>query len=71
MATQEFPFLVDRTVEQIWVWGTFRLVFELGELPEPDMCVDVDDPVYISADGAVTRVTLLLDRTKPGSSFGS
>jgi Family of unknown function (DUF6188) len=69
MATEEFPFLVDRTVEQIWVWGTFRLVFELGEHPEPDMYVDVDDPVYISSDGAVTPVDLAARPDEAGIVF--
>jgi hypothetical protein len=48
---EQFDFLVGQTVEQLWFWGTIRLVFALGERPEPGMYVDVHACELVSADG--------------------
>lgn len=63
MIADEFPFLVGRTVEQIWIWGPFRLIFELGDRPEPEIYVDADDGVYKTRDGTTSRIDV---RNDPG-----
>src|SRR4051794_34763977 len=40
MALADIRGLIGRPVEQIWVWGPVRLVFELGQEPAPDVYVD-------------------------------
>ena len=53
----DFPFLVGRTVEQIWIWGPIRLVFDLdNEGPEPQLYVDVHEGSQLR-DGS-TRMNL-------------
>ena len=42
MTVEPFEFLVGRPVEQIWVWGPIRLVFEIGD-GTPEVFVDVID----------------------------
>jgi hypothetical protein len=41
-------FLVGQTVEQIWVWGPFRLLFDSRE---PQVYVDVEGAAHLTADG--------------------
>ena len=57
MPTENFDFLSDRTVEQIWVWSnTIRLVFDLGQGAELLAYVDVHSDSEL-IDGA-KRATL-------------
>jgi hypothetical protein len=43
MSLERFEFLVGRPVQQIWVWGPIRLVFELGDKRSPEAFVDIID----------------------------
>jgi hypothetical protein len=58
-------FLVGMEVEQIWVWGPVRLVFDLGRAPEPGVYVDAWWPFYRAADGGVVEVNVA---ASPGDS---
>lgn len=55
----EFEFLAGREVEQIWVWGPFRLVFDLGTGPEDTIDVDAQDAVFSTPDGTPSRIEIL------------
>lgn len=61
MPTEAFPFLTGQTVEQIWVWGTFRLIFELGDDPEPRMYLDADDATYVTPEGETLQINCWAD----------
>lgn len=51
MSGERFDFLAGQIVEQLWFWGTIRLVFDLGERPEPGVYVDVHACEFVGADG--------------------
>ena len=44
--------LVGEAVEQIWVWGPIRLIFNLGQEAEPAIYTDVQRFSYTDADGS-------------------
>jgi hypothetical protein len=82
--TVNFDFLPGLEVEQIWVWGYMRLVFEVGRRPEPDLYVDVPagailktaesevvlDPLEGSREEAGKILTLLFQRVVSARSEG-
>jgi hypothetical protein len=52
----QFDFLIGEAVEQIWVWGTIRLVLDLGSEDEPSVYVDVDRCSYRDGLGSTVDV---------------
>ena len=51
MSTREFSALEGLEVEQVWVWWSLRLVFDLGPPGEPGVYVDVTDFRFTDAAG--------------------
>jgi hypothetical protein len=51
-------FLVDRAVEQIWVWGPFRLVFDGNE---PETAVLVEGPACLATGGSTVDLDFHAD----------
>jgi hypothetical protein len=58
VAADELAFLTGKTVEQIWVWGTVRLVIESGNRPEPEVYVDFTDALLVSANGQTNALNV-------------
>ena len=54
MSYERFDFLQGETVNQLWFWGTIRLVFD--RVSEPSWSVDVQDARLIDPDGSVSLV---------------
>lgn len=69
MATEVLDFLVGKTVEQIWVWGPIRFVFEFGDAPEPDAYVDVHTATLKTADGNELELDVFERRAEAGAVF--
>ena len=66
MATEDFPFLLGKTVSQIWVWGPVRLVVELGDRAEPASSVDFEQAVLRGPDGSETTIDAFERRKEAG-----
>jgi hypothetical protein len=69
VATEEFDFLVGREVDQIWVSPDIRLVFELGDRPEPDMFVDFCEPTYVSPNSWSSLIDVRRNPGEAGNVF--
>src|SRR3954447_8131417 len=61
-----FECLGGKSVEQIWAWGPVRLVFELGDRPEPEAYVDIWKGRYIASDGTTSPVDVARDPEQAG-----
>jgi hypothetical protein len=59
MTTERFDFLQGATVNQLWFWGTIRLVFDRAS--ESSWYVDVQDVRLTDAEGSVS----VIDATGP------
>jgi Family of unknown function (DUF6188) len=51
-------FLVGQTVEQIWVWGPFRLLFDSRE---PQVYVDVEGTAHLTRDGEGAEINFFTE----------
>ena len=52
--SERFEFLQGETVNQLWFWGTIRLVFDRPS--EPPWYVDVQDVRLIEPDGSASSI---------------
>jgi Family of unknown function (DUF6188) len=66
----EFSALEGLEVEQIWVWWSLRLVFDLGPPGEPGIYVDVTDFRFTEADGREHDVRIETDPMAAGRVLG-
>jgi hypothetical protein len=64
---ERFTFLEGKAVEQIWFWGEIRLVFELGERPEPGVYVDVQRCSYTDVGGVTVEVVGSVEPRRAGA----
>jgi hypothetical protein len=55
VATERFDFLQGATVNQLWFWGTIRLVFDRPS--ESSWYVDVQDVRLIDAEGSASMIS--------------
>lgn len=58
--------LIGLEVEQVWVWWSLRLVFDLGPPGEPGTYVDVTDFQFTDAEGTSHHVNVGTDPVNAG-----
>jgi hypothetical protein len=59
---ERFDFLVGRSVEQLWIWGTVRLVLDIGK-GSPVAYIDFDNAVFQGASSeSLVEVDVRRDR---------
>jgi hypothetical protein len=63
----DFSTLVNSEVEQVWVWWSLRLVFDLGPPGEPGTYVDVTEFRFTDPDGRVHSINVEEDPMPAGS----
>jgi hypothetical protein len=66
----EFSAYDGLDVEQVWVWFSLRLVFDLGPPGKPGTYVDVTEFEFTAPDGALSRINVESDPVAAGAVLG-
>ncbi|MEU4316408.1 DUF6188 family protein [Nocardia sp. NPDC024068] len=66
----DFSALIGREVEQVWVWWSLRLVFDLGGSDEPGSYVDLTNFRFTDAAGVPTEIRVEEDPRTAGPVLG-
>lgn len=66
----EFSAFDGLEVEQIWVWRSLRLVFDLGSPGEPGTYIDVTEFEFVEPGGTVHRINVESDPAAAGVVLG-
>jgi hypothetical protein len=66
----EFSVFKGLEVEQVWVWYSLRLVFDLGPPGKPGSYIDITEFDFTATDGTLIRIGVESDPVAAGAVLG-
>ena len=66
----EFSVFEGLEVEQVWVWYSLRLVFDLGPPGKPGSYIDITEFDFTATDGTLIRISVESDPVAAGAVLG-
>jgi hypothetical protein len=66
----EFSVFEGLEVEQVWVWYSLRLVFDLGPPGKPGSYIDITEFDFTATDGTLIRIGVESDPVAAGAVLG-